>query len=57
VSGTVNSGEALLNVVIYDKPERMRKMLSGLDQKVCGQVQGLRDPLPQMLCHRRRGAT
>ena len=35
--GTVNSGEALINVVTKDK----RKMLNRLDQKVRGQVQGL----------------
>ena len=26
---------------MFDKPERMRKLLIGLNQKVCGQVQGL----------------
>ena len=49
----VNSRKALLNVVTKAK----RKMLTRLDQKVCGQVQGLRTPLAQLLHHRRRGAT
>ena len=50
---SVNSREALINVVTKDK----RKMLNRLDQKVRGQVQGLRTPLAQLLDHRRRGAT
>jgi len=37
----VNPGEASLKAVMFNKPERMRKMLSGLDQKVRGQAQGL----------------
>ena len=36
--------ELLINVVIRNKP----KMLTGLNQKVSGQVQGLALPLPQM---------
>src|SRR6266568_2216995 len=32
-------------------------MLIGLSQKASGQVQGLRDPLAQMLHHRRKAAT
>jgi hypothetical protein len=43
----------VLNVVSNNKP----KMLIGLDQKVRGQVQGLRDPLAQMRYHRRKAAT
>jgi hypothetical protein len=49
----VNSGEALLNVVIKDK----RKMLNRLDQKVRGQVRRFRTPPAQLAHHRRRGAT
>ena len=49
----VNSGEAVLNVVSVNKP----MMLSGLDQKVSGQVPGLIRPLAQMLHHRRKAAT
>ena len=51
--GTVNPGEALLNVVTKDK----RKMLKRLDQKVRGQVRRLRIPPAQLWHHRRRGAT
>jgi hypothetical protein len=46
--GQVNPGEVLLKAVIKDKP----KMLSGLNQTVCGQVQGLRIPLSRMEHHR-----
>ena len=53
----VNSGEAAINVVTNDKPARRRKMLTGLDQKVRGQVQGLIVLLAQMAHHRRRAAT
>ena len=65
----VNSGEALLNVVIKDKPKMLipgERHLScppwggsrvGLDQKVRGQVRGLRTPPAQLSYHRRRGAT
>jgi hypothetical protein len=33
------------------------KLLTGSDQKVCGQVQGLSSLLPRMLHHRPRGTT
>jgi len=49
----VNPGEAVINVVSNNKPKR----LTGPDQKVRGQVQGLNDPLAQMSDHRRRAAT
>lgn len=49
----VNIGESLLNVVSTNKP----KVLIGLNQKVSGQVQGLRNLLSQTLCHRRKGET
>jgi hypothetical protein len=39
VDGMANSGELLINVVRANKP----KTLTGLNQTVCGQVQG---PLP-----------
>jgi len=42
----------VLNAVSNNKP----KMLTGLDQKVRGQVQGLIAPLAQMQHHRRRAA-
>jgi hypothetical protein len=51
--GRVNAGEALINVVTKAK----RKMLNRLDQKVRGQVRGLRTPPAQPTHHRRRGAT
>jgi hypothetical protein len=35
----------------------MHKLLSGLNQKVSGQVQGTSGPLPRMLHHRLRGTT
>ena len=41
MGGTVNPGEVPLKAVMFDKPERMHKVLTGLDQKVRGQVQGL----------------
>jgi hypothetical protein len=41
MSGMVNPGEVLLKAVKQGKPERMHKMLIGLDQKVRGQGQGL----------------
>jgi len=47
----VNSGEPLINAVMYSKPKR----LTGLDQKVGGQGQGVLTPLAQTLHHRRRG--
>ena len=43
----------LIKAVNRDKP----KMLSGLDQKVRGQVQGLHCPLSRMSHHRPRGTT
>jgi len=49
----VNTSESLINVVIGNKP----KVLTGLNQKVRGQVQVVLDRLPQMLGHRRRGET
>src|ERR1700730_11591929 len=67
--GKVNSGEALLNVVIKDKPKMLRPEERpwscpprggfgvGLDQKVRGQVRRLRTPPAQLWHHRRRGAT
>lgn len=39
-SGTVNPGEVPITTVRFDKPERMHKRLTGLDQKVCDQVAG-----------------
>ena len=51
--GTVNPGEASLNVVTKDKP----KVLTGLGQKARGQVRRLRTPPAQMAQHRRRDAT
>ena len=53
----VNPGEVLLKAVMFNKPEGMRKMLSGWNPKVRGQVQGLNAPLPQMSRHRPRGTT
>jgi hypothetical protein len=53
----VNPGEALLKAVMFDKPEWTRKMLSGLNQKVRGQAQGLRIPLSRMRHHRPIGTT
>ena len=44
VRGKVNPGEVLIKAVIENKP----KMLSGLNQKVRGQVQGLHAPLSRM---------
>ena len=51
--GLVNSGEALLNVVMTNK----RKMLSRLGQKACGQVRLLFSQPAQVQDHRRKGAT
>src|SRR5512135_1732666 len=51
--GQVNPGEVLRTAVNKDKP----KMLSGLDQKVRGQVQGLQAPLSRMAHHRPKGTT
>jgi len=53
VDGMANSGELLINAVISNKP----KALTGLNQKVSGQVQGLPFPLPSLSSHRRRGRT
>ena len=49
----VNSSEPLVNAVMYSKPKR----LTGLDQKVCGQGQGVLTFLAQTLHHRRRGGS
>lgn len=49
----VNSGEGLINAVMFVEPKR----LSGSGQKASGPVQGLSVSLPQMLHHRRRGTT
>jgi hypothetical protein len=46
-----NTCESLINVVNENKP----KMLTGLDQKVRGQVQVLLIHLTRMTGHRRRG--
>jgi len=46
-----NSRELLINAVISSKP----KALTGLNQKVNGQVQGVSFPLPSLSSHRRRG--
>ena len=43
----------LIKAVNRDKP----KMLSGLNQKVRGQVQGLQCPLSRMTHHRPKGTT
>jgi hypothetical protein len=51
VDGRANSGELLINVVRTNKP----KALTGLDQKVCGQVQEIPLPLPSLPSHRRTG--
>src|SRR5262249_55498562 len=51
--GQVNPGEVLIKAVNRGKP----KMLSGLDQKVRGQVQGLQAPRARMAHHRPRGTT
>jgi hypothetical protein len=49
----VNSCESLINVVSPSKP----KMLTGLNQKVRGQVQALSTRLPQLQHHRQIGET
>jgi hypothetical protein len=49
----VNSGEVLLRAVMFDQP----KVLTGWNQKVRGQVQGLSVSLPQLSRHRPRGTT
>ena len=53
VRGKVNPGEVLIKVVIKNKP----KMLTGLNQKVSGQVWGLRIPPSRMVHHRPIGTT
>ena len=53
VRGKVNPGEVLIKVVIRNKP----KMLSGLNQKVRGQVRGLQTPLSWTLHHRPTSTT
>ena len=50
---TVNTSESLINVVKSNKP----KVLTGLNQKVCGRVQELPSFLSQVKVHRRRGET
>ena len=49
----VNTSESLLNVVTTNKP----KVLTGLNQTVCGQEQELQNLLLQTLRHRRKGET
>jgi len=49
----VNTCESLINVVTENKP----KMLTGLDQKVCGQVQMLLTHLTQTTRHRQSSGT
>ena len=49
----VNPGEVPIKAVIINKP----KMLSGLDQKVRGQVLGLVNPPSRMVHHRPTGTT
>src|SRR3954454_16751313 len=51
--GQVNPGEVLIKAVRKDKP----KMLSGLNQKVRGQVRGLQRPPSRMTRHRPKGTT
>jgi hypothetical protein len=51
--GPVNPGEVLIKAVNRGQP----KMLSGWDQKVRGQVQGLQAPRARMAHHRPRGTT
>ena len=51
--GQVNPGKVLIKAVSKNKP----KMLSGLNQKVSGQVRGLRILPSRMVHHRPRGTT
>ena len=51
--GQVNPGEVLIKAVSKNKP----KMLSGLNQKVSGQVRGLRISPSRMVHRRPRGTT
>jgi hypothetical protein len=53
VRGMVNPGEVLLKAVSLNKP----KMLTGLNQTVRGQVQGLDTPLSRMEHHRPKSTT
>ena len=53
VRDMVNPPEVPIKVVTPDKP----KMLSGLNQKVSGQVRGLSVPPSRMLHHRPTGTT
>ena len=53
VRGMVNPGEVLLKAVSLNKP----KMLTGLNQTVRGQVQGLDAPLSRMEHHRPKSTT
>jgi len=53
VRGKVNPSEVLIKAVKCNKP----KMLSGLNQKVRGQVQRLAIPLPRIEDHRPTGTT
>ena len=53
LSGMVNESELLINVVMHSKP----KMLRGLNQKVCSQVQRLNGFLTEMMRYRRKGRT
>jgi hypothetical protein len=52
LSSMVNVCESLQR-----RHENKPKMLTGLDQKVRGQVWGLVTPPSRMSCHRRRGGT
>jgi hypothetical protein len=65
--GMANPGEASVNVVTQDKPKVLLQngdscvrpaaaAKSGLGQKACGQVLGLRTPPAQTMHHRRRDA-
>jgi hypothetical protein len=49
VDGRANSSKLLINAVRTSKP----KALTGLNQKVRGQVQGFSLPLPSLSSHRR----
>ena len=53
LSGVVNPGESLKSVVTYNKP----KMLTGLNQKVCGQAAEYISLRSQTLNHRRNDET
>ena len=49
----VKLGEVLLKAVMFVEP----KLLTGSDQKVCGQARGLSVSPPRMTRHRLRGTT